>query len=192
VAPEKFTPAELSALVAEAISWLKQQREKFLPSGIPLNTIQKENLLPFFNTSLLDRLRIVNLSQRGQTLPYPPFYERVRAGGFRIVPDAAHMAAIPFIDVVAFNNEPTLRTIFHSLVHVTQFSVVGLETVMEGYFRALNESGLWMVVPFEEQAYQLDGRYTRNAADVFSVEDEVREWHRSGRNRRIQACVTEV
>jgi hypothetical protein len=91
------------------------------------------------------------------------------------------MAAIPFIDVVAFNNEPTLRTIFHSLVHVTQFSVVGLETVMEGYFRALNESGLWMVVPFEEQAYQLDGRYTRNAADVFSVEDEVREWHRSGR-----------
>lgn len=52
---------------------------------------------------------------------------------------------------------------------------------MVGYFRVLNESGLWLVVPFEEQAYQLDGRYTRNAADVFSVEDEVREWHRSGR-----------
>ena len=52
---------------------------------------------------------------------------------------------------------------------------------MEGYFQVLNESGLWMVVPFEEQAYQLDGRYTKNPADVFSVAEEIQEWIRSGR-----------
>ena len=29
----RFTPVELAALVAEAVSWWKQQREKFLPYG---------------------------------------------------------------------------------------------------------------------------------------------------------------
>jgi hypothetical protein len=52
---------------------------------------------------------------------------------------------------------------------------------MRGYFQTLNEAGLWMVVPYEEQAYQLDARYTRNPSDVFSVEEEIREWVRSGR-----------
>jgi hypothetical protein len=106
-----------------------------------------------------------------------------------VVPDSAHIAAIPFIDVAVYNSEPTLRTIFHTLVHVTQFAVVGLETAMECYFRVLNESGLWMVVPLEEQAYRMDARYTRDPTDVFSVEEEIREWLRKGRylkNRRIE------
>jgi len=181
VEPPKFTPAELAALVAEMASWVKQQRAKFLPSSIPLNSEQRKNLQPFFTAEILDRLRIINLSQTGGTIPYPPFYERVRAGGARVVPDAAHMTAMPFLDVAVFNTEPTLRTIFHTLVHVAQFTLVGPEKVMEGYFRALNESGLWMVVPFEEQAYQMDARYTRDPSDVFSVEEEIQEWLRTGR-----------
>lgn len=179
--PAKFTTVELAALVVEASSWLKQQRSEFLPSGAPLSTIQKEELSPFFTTEVLDAVRIVNLAQTGKTIPYPPFYERVRAGGQRLVPDSAHMAAIPFIDVAVFNKDPTLRTIFHTLVHVTQFAVVGLEKAMECYFRVLNESGLWMVVPLEEQAYRMDARYTRDPTDVFSVEEEVRDWLRRGR-----------
>jgi hypothetical protein len=121
---------------------------------------KEQSCCPFFLPENLDRLRIVDISQTGETIPYPPFYERVRAGGARVVPDAAHMTAIPFIDVAVFNREPTLRTIFHTLVHVVQFSLVGLETVMKGYFKALDESGLWIVVPYEEQAYGLDGRFT--------------------------------
>jgi hypothetical protein len=58
---------------------------------------------------------------------------------------------------------------------------VGLETVMKGYFKALDESGLWIVVPYEEQAYGLDGRFTKDPFSAFSVEAEVREWIRTGR-----------
>jgi hypothetical protein len=177
----KFTPAELAALTGEAVLWLKQQRTEFLPLGTPLSITQKTNLSSFFTSEILDAVKIVNLSQTGKTIPYPPFYERVRAGGNRVVPDSAHMAAIPFVDVAVFNNEPTLRTIFHTLVHVTQFAVLGLEKAMECYFRVLNESGLWMVVPLEEQAYRMDARYTRDPTDVFSVEEEIREWLRKGR-----------
>ena len=75
----------------------------------------------------------------------------------------------------------TLRTLFHNLVHVAQFSILGAERVMESYFHVLNESGLWIVAPVEEQAYQLDGRYTKDPADVFSVVDEIQGWLLSGR-----------
>lgn len=179
--PAKFTAAELEDLIAQAVSWIEEQREKFLPSSRPLIAQQKARLQPFFSAETLDRLRIVEASKTGERIPYPPFYEKVRAGGSRVVPDAAHMTVMPFIDVAVFNREPSLRTVFHTLVHVAQYSAVGVNAMMRGYFEALNEVGLWMVVPFEEQAYQLDARYTRDPADVFSVEDEVSEWVRTGK-----------
>jgi len=181
VEPPKFTQAEMAGLIAETVAWMQQQRDKYRPVCNALSEAVKVKLRPFFPGGILDSLRLKDLSKTGETIPYPPFYERVRAGGARVVPDAAHMTAIPFIDVALFNRQPTLRTVFHTLVHVTQFSVVGLQKVMEGYFRALNDSGLWMVVPYEEQAYQLDARYTKEPADVFSVETEVREWLSNGK-----------
>ena len=181
VQPAKFTPIELDSLIDEAISWLDKQRTHYLPSSITLDDHQKTKLGPFFAEEILNRVRVLDLSQTGETIPYPPFYETVRAGGIRVIPDAAHMTGMPFVDLIAFNREPTLRTLFHNLVHVTQFVMVGTERVMRGYFETLNEAGLWMVVAFEEQAYQLDARYTRNPLDVFSVDDEVREWMRTGR-----------
>jgi hypothetical protein len=181
VEPPKFTQAEMAGLIAEAVAWMQQQRNKYHALSDPLSEAVKDNLRPFFPTEILDRLKIKDISQTGETIPYPPFYERVRAGGARVVPDAAHMTAIPFVDVALFNRQPTLRTIFHTLVHVTQFSIVGLEKVMAGYFQALNDSGLWMVVPYEEQAYKLDARYTTDPEEVFSVEAEVREWLRNGK-----------
>ena len=182
--PPKFSLEELNSLITEAISWLHRQRELFLPSSVSLDSNQRTALQPFFPAEILDRARVVDLSQTGETIPYPPFYERVRAGGARVLPDAAHIIAIPLIDLMVFNRPPTLRTVFHNLVHVTQFAVLGAERVVTGYFETLNESGLWMVVPFEEQAYQLDGRYTANPSDVFSVEKEIQEWVRSGRYDR--------
>jgi len=181
VEPPKFSQAELAGLVAEAVAWMQQQRDKYRPLSDSLSEPAKQQLHPFFSAEIIDRLRIKYVAATGETIPYPPFYERVRAGGSRVVPDAAHMTAIPFVDVAIFNREPTMRTIFHALVHVTQFTVLGLEKVMKGYFETLNESGLWMVVPYEEQAYRMDARFTKDPADYFSVEFEIREWLRNGK-----------
>ena len=179
--PPKFTPAEMAGLITEAAAWVREQRDKYRPISQPLSESIKTSLGPFFPVEILDSLRIKDVSRSGESIPYPPFYERVRAGGARVVPDAAHMTAMPFLDVALFNRQPTLRTIFHTLVHVTQFQLVGLEKVMEGYFRALNDAGLWMVVPYEAQAYEMDARFTKDPNDAFSVEAEVREWMRDGK-----------
>ena len=182
----KLTPAELSALVAEAGSWLRQQREKFYPQGIPLSNSHRTQLEPFFAAEILDTVRIVNLAQIGEAMPSPPFFQKLLAAGPLMLPKSAHTAAVPFIDVAVFQGEPSLRVVFHTLVHVTQMVLVGPEQVMEGCFRALTVSGLWMAVPFEEQAYQMDARFTANSSAVFSVEHEVREWLRSGRYHKAE------
>ena len=91
------------------------------------------------------------------------------------------MTALPFIDVIAFNRQPTLRIVFHNLIHVAQFELLGAERMVKAYLTTLNEAGLWMVAPVEEQAYRLDARFTRNPSDAFSVEEEIHEWMRNDR-----------
>lgn len=182
----RLTPAELSELVGEAGLWLRQQQEKFRPHGIPLGKNERIVLDPFFTADILDCVRIVNLPRIGETMPSPPFFEKLMASRPLMLPDSAHTAAVPFIDVAAFNSVPSPRVLFHTLVHVAQMILVGPEQVMEGCFQALTVSGLWMMVPFEEQAYQLDSRFTANPADAFSVEEEVRAWLGSGRYRTVK------
>jgi hypothetical protein len=179
--PPKFTAAEFNGLIAEAELWLNQQRDSFHPRSVPLTTEQKRDLAPFFPSEILQRFRIADISESEVTIPYPPFYERVRAGGFRQVPDAAHLTAIPFVDVAVFNRPPTLRTIFHNMVHVTQYTMVGVRPIMAGYFAVLNEAGTWMVAPAEEQAYNLDARFTKDPKEFFSVAAEIEEWVRQGK-----------
>jgi hypothetical protein len=57
--PAKFTPSELGQLVGQAVSWMQEQREKFLPSSHPLSDDQNRNLQPFFSAETLGRLRVV-------------------------------------------------------------------------------------------------------------------------------------
>jgi hypothetical protein len=181
VEPARFSQLELTALIEEAELWMTQTREAFHPRSRALDAAQRQELGTFFPPDIVEKFRIMDISGSEESIPYPPFYERVRAGGFRMVPDAAHVTAIPFVDVAVFNRPPTLRTVFHNMVHVAQYQIVGMRKVMMGYFSVLNDSGVWIVAPAEEQAYQLDARYTKDPKSVFSVEEEIKEGVRTGR-----------
>jgi len=179
-----MTEREILALVAEAASWVNQMREQYAPLAMSLDHLQKTKMRPFFPVELIDRVRVVDLSEKGEILPYPPFYSRVRAGGSRVVPDAAHLASIPFIDLVAFGQKPTDRTLFHAMVHVAQFTLLGVERFMELYARGLNNKGWYVLVSLVEHAYKLDTRFAKDPCDAFSVTEEVQKWAQSGRYER--------
>jgi hypothetical protein len=182
--PPKMTETEIAALVAEAVSWFTQMREHYRPVATSLDETQKPKMRPFFPTELLELVSMVDLSETGEHLPYPPFYSRVKAGGSRVVPDAAHMSFIPFIDLVAFGQRPTDRTLFHALVQVTQFTILGVERFMELYVRGLNKTGRHFLISLEDHAYRLDTRFTKDPSDIFSVAEEVQQWAQIGRYAR--------
>jgi len=182
--PPKMTKTEMVTLVAEAAAWVNQMREQYRPVATSLAEPQKTKMRPFFPTELLERVRVVDLSETGEHLPYPPFYSRVKAGGSRLVPDAAHMDSIPFVDLVVFGQKPTDRTLFNALVHVTQFTILGVEQFMELYVRGLIKTGRYFLIPLEDHAYHLDTRFTKDPSDIFSVAEEVQQWAQGGRYAR--------
>ena len=179
-----MTRTEIVTLVAEATSWVYQMREQYRPLAASLDEPHKTTMQFFFPAELLQRVRVADLSATDAHLPYPPFYSRVRAGGLRIVPDAAHLSSIPFIDLVVFGQKPTARTLFHALVHVTQFTILGVKQFMELYVRGLSKKGRYVLISLEVHAYELDARFTKEPSDVFSVAEEVQQWAWSGRYDR--------
>ena len=94
------------------------------------------------------------------------------------------MSSIPFIDLVALGQKPTDRTLFHALVQVTQFTILGVERFMETYVRELNKKRRHFLISLEDHAYRLDARFTKDPSDILSVAGEVQQWMQNGRYAR--------
>ncbi|HKM46891.1 MAG TPA: hypothetical protein VJX69_04860 [Terriglobales bacterium] len=159
-------------------SWLRQQREHYFATAVPLTGQHKAHIAGYFPASLLDQVRVVELE--GQRLPNPPFYEEAK-GLFANLPDLTHMASVTFLDVVVCNGKLTERLLFHALVHAVQVQVLGLERYAELYVRSFVDTKLHFTVPLEAQAFSLESRFSGPSPERFSVEDEVRLWLKQGR-----------
>ncbi|HEY6349691.1 MAG TPA: hypothetical protein VI636_09800 [Candidatus Angelobacter sp.] len=97
------------------------------------------------------------------------------------------MAEIAHPRLIIFQEKPSPRLLFHALVHVMQYQVLGLERYLELYVRAFINTGLYTSVPLEVQAFRLDHRYTQDPHSTFSVRSEVEGWVEAGKYSRESA-----
>jgi hypothetical protein len=170
---------QLREAIDRVSSYLRQQQEHYLASAVPLTRQQKAMMWPYFSTSLLDRVRVVELN--GNRLPNPPFHQEAKMMGFVNLPDFTHMASLTFLDVVVFNEKLTERSLFHSLVHAVQFQLLGLERYTELFVRAFVKTKFHFTVPLEAHAFSLESKFVRLSSERFSVEDQVHLWMKQGR-----------
>ena len=110
--------------IAKVALYLQVQRDIYHQVGHPLDEARKNELQGFFASTLLDRVRIVELKERRVANPW--FYDEARAKGIQNLPDISHKVAVTFLDVVVFNQKITQRDLFHGLVHAAQFRLLGL------------------------------------------------------------------
>jgi hypothetical protein len=171
-------PVLTETLVLQAIdrlaTYLRQQRERYFQSAIPLSKHQQALMWPYFSAPLLDRIRILNLE--GKRIPNPPFYDEYRALGFLNLPEVAHMHSMTFVDLIVFHEKMTERALFHGLVHAVQFESLGLERYCELFVRSFVNTKLHFSVPLESHAFSLESKFAGNPDRRFSVEDRVRLW----------------
>ena len=171
--------AALSAAVAE---YIHAQREHYLGRSAPLSF--SELWHRFFAETDLQRIRAVqagasdplavaNAAATGR-VPNPPFYADLESLGFTGLPNFAHMPAITFDDVVVFHEPLTPQLIFHELVHVVQYRLLGVQEFARLYVRGYLRGG-YAGTPLEICAYELDGRFIMGSVG-FDVEAEVRAW----------------
>jgi len=99
--------------------------------------------------------------------------------------DFHQMAAFTAEDLVLINPvrisglEQTARAIlFHELVHVHQYGLLGLETFIHEYISSVAAYRNYRTIPLEAVAYEAQGRYVLNPEEAFSVAEMVRAMRR--------------
>ena len=176
--PGRLTEARIAEIIAGVAAYFSGERRLYLPHSEPLAAGWRKTLEPYFSTEPLDKLRTVTLE--GARIP-PPFYAEAMAMSGGRFPDFVHMASVTYVDVVVFHDRIESRPLFHGAVHAAQIAMLGYEQYVDLYVRGFVKNLSWTSIPLEEQAYKLDTRFAEAPEEVFSVEEEIEQWHREGR-----------
>jgi hypothetical protein len=175
----RLTPEQIAQLSGFVSQYITVQRGRYAPRAVPLSAQQKAPLEPFFAREVLDSVRALVL--HGERVPNPEFYPMLRGLGIKRLPDQSAMGAITFCDVVVSHEPFSDGLLFHELVHVEQYRLLGIPRFSELYVRGFLKGGGYEAIPLEGNAYTLSGRFEANPRQQFSVQDEVRHWNSEGR-----------
>ena len=93
--------------------------------------------------------------------------------GVKGVLEMSSIGAITLVDLIAYPDRISRSTLFHELVHVVQYQVLGLRRFADLYVCGFLNHGGYDGIPLERQAYELENRFSRNPKKIFSVEEDV-------------------
>jgi hypothetical protein len=176
---KNLPPSMVSQLATMVEAYISTSRVKYAPQTVPLLDAQRAAMSPFFSSGVLDSARLCVL--RGTRVPNPSMYSMAKMMGINNLPDFSEMAAITFVDVIVSHEEFTDALLFHELVHATQYAQMGVKEFAARYVNGFIQGGSYEEIPLEKNAYLLEERFSKDAARVFSVDDEVRQWRETGK-----------
>ena len=166
--------ARIVQMVSQVAAYLRQEREIYFRASEPLAPEWRNGVQAYFSGSLLSSVRTITL--KGARIPPAPFYSEGMALSSGNFPDFVHLASVTYLDIIVFNDEIALRTLFHGLVHASQMAILGLDRYTDLYVRGFVKCRSWIAIPLEAQAYQLDTRFAESPSATFSVEEEIKAW----------------
>jgi uncharacterized protein YjaZ len=154
-------------LIENGCRWVESQRDLHRSSARALSESERTELARFFEPETLNRARVkVALPDEAKTDLLLTFNR---------------MAGITFENTILISkSQMPFRTqllplLFHELVHVVQYEVLGLHAFMERYVRGWAENGfIYHAIPLERDAYELQEQYEVDPRMGFSVTAEVR------------------
>lgn len=175
----KSRPEDLSRFLTEhAIQWVQSEREEHRPAARDLTEVEKSEFAPFFDPIVLGFAKIKVVP----SISNPGFYAQLRDSHLPGLLDFTQAVGITFRDTILVSQRylayhSQLRPlIFHELVHVVQYEVLGVVDFIERYVKDWVDNGLdYLAIPLEAKAYELQKRYEKGLKKGFSVLDEVRQ-----------------
>src|SRR5208283_3841846 len=96
-------------------------------------------------------------------IPDPPFRQAAHHIGLEL-PHPSHIAAITFDYVIASRQVLYPRLLFHELVHVVQFRLLGVTTFARLYTRGFLSGGSYLAIPLERCASDLEFRFDADSS----------------------------
>ena len=163
-------------LVEHAIQWVQSEREGHRSTARDLTEIEKSEFSPFFHSRILGIAKIKMVP----CVRNPGFYLQLQDMAVPRLLDFTQAAGITFKDTILVSQRYlTSHTqlgplIFHELVHVVQYEVLGVTDFIERYVRGWADNGFdYFRVPLEAHAYELQQRYETDPKRVFAVVEEM-------------------
>jgi hypothetical protein len=161
--------------VTNGTQWVKSQRARYWSAATPIDAQLRDSLSPFFSQRTLDAVRIIEVAE----IENPDFYSVFAQSGQPLPLDFRQMAGITFADVVLISTghrvqgESVSSLMFHELVHVAQYGILGIDEFIRRYVVGWASAGFdYSQIPLEQDAYFLQGQFDQGLTSE-CVEHEV-------------------
>ena len=156
--------------------YIARHRDELGDRAAALSDAEKAGVAAYFSGAELARVRVVV----GDPLPVAdvPFAGVIRRLGFDF-PSVGLTAAITFDDLIASREPMEPSLLFHELVHVVQYRLLGVNEFARLYVRGFLEERQYGSIPLERCAFELERRFVMEGR-AFSVEREVAAWIERG------------
>ena len=151
--------------------YIEYQRDRWHGRGVLLSNALRAWLDGCFAGEDMARVRIVENARL--PIPNPPGYGHLRRWTRLDLPDPESVAAITFDHVVLARRPVSSSLLFHEMVHVTQFRLLGVRRFSEQYARGFRETRSYEHIPLEACAFELENRFLCGDRPL-NVEAEVR------------------
>ena len=166
----------LPSLIRDAKAWVKQQRRRHRRSACHVSDKDRRKLSVHFDAFALEAARFKRVS----IIENPSFMETIKERGIRLPYDFSKNRGICFQDTVLTSETyrppqgKRLALLFHQLVHVVQYQVLGLDRYIEEYLEGWIHGGFeYHLIPLERQAYDLQAKFECKSQQLFSVRTQV-------------------
>lgn len=146
-------------ILRAASAWVRNRRDRYHPAGERLSPADIDRLSPFHDAELLAGVRVCRVHLRLGGLAGITYGDTIL-----IAPDAPR------------EGHPWQRLVFHEMVHVVQYDVLGIDGFIDRYLRGWAAGGYrYRAIPLEEDAYAIEAMYLADSARPFSVRTEVEQ-----------------
>lgn len=172
MAAPQLNLAQVQQITRQLAEFITDQRRTYVPLAEPLTKEQRKRFAPYFPENILASTRFLRVDE----LANPPFYPELENLGFSNLPQSSSMAAATFIDVVAAQQDFYDALRFHELVHAVQYQQLGLARFAQLYVAGFLNGGGYDHIPLEQNAYELDRRFTADPEQEIDVWAEVTRW----------------
>jgi hypothetical protein len=181
--PETEIEHVVRFLTGRVADWITAQRTRYRRAAHPLSPDQRGGLARFFEEPTVERVRVL----RVPSIEDPPWHGDVPGHKW----DLREMSGITYQDVVLINDEfvphpAPLGLLFHEMVHVAQYQLLGVEEFARQYVRGWATNGFsYLSIPLEKEAYALEAAFNRGVLDGRTVELRLRLARTPGADGRI-------
>ncbi len=161
--------------------WIESQRAEHLPGARPLTDRERVVLGAHFAEETLAQARVTRVAR----VPSPPFFVGILKPlefiGKRVHFNFSAAAGITFGDcVLVVDPEVPIRLLFHEMVHVEQYRILGMKEFARAYVQGIVDSDfIYDKIPLEAVAFEMTARFA--AEEAVNVSAELPGWLRERR-----------